>query len=115
MWNELRDEWDQHQVNIEATLKGLSRIAIDTAPLIYFVEQHPAYFEQMLLVMKQIDEGTITGMTSVITLTEVLVLPIRENKEALTTQYERVLSGSRNFLSCATQSRISTTCRQPSG
>jgi len=48
-------------------------------------------------IVRRIDEGTIKGYGSVITLTEVLVLPRRNGETALENEYRDLLQNSRNF------------------
>ena len=63
-------------------LESVRRIFLDTAPVIYFVEQNPDYLEQSQAVFSRLDEGKITAVVSPITLSECLVVPYRlENAE----------------------------------
>lgn len=78
-------------------LRSVRQLAFDTAPLIYFVERHPTYFDRMLFIMREIDQGSIGGLASVMALTEVLVQPLRVGDDALAQRYEAVLSNSRSF------------------
>lgn len=78
-------------------LQGVSRLGLDTAPLIYFVEQNPAYLPVVRQVFQQVDNGSIAGFTGMISLAEVLVLPKELNNVPLETAYRTVLFNSRNF------------------
>ncbi len=62
---------------LDAALEHVDRLGIDSAPIIYFIEQHPRYIELLDTVFERIDSGAITGVASVITLTEVLTHPIK--------------------------------------
>src|SRR5690606_14745544 len=73
------------------------RLAIDTAPFIYFVERTAPYIDTMREIFKQIDNGKLFGCSSVITLAEVLVLPIRTGNAELAAQYRRILTKSKHF------------------
>jgi len=53
------------------------RICIDTAPFIYFIEEHRNYREIIRPIFVEIDPGNIEAITSTITLLEVLVHPLR--------------------------------------
>ncbi len=66
-------------------------IALDTAPLIYFIEEHPAYCPVVEPFFEQLDKGTVQVVTSVITLTEVLVKPLRDGDTRLAEQYRDIL------------------------
>lgn len=39
---------------IRDALQNVAQIGIDTAPLIYFVEKHPIYFDRMVIIVQQI-------------------------------------------------------------
>jgi predicted nucleic acid-binding protein len=52
-------------------------LAFDTAPIIYFIERHPAYVTIMREIFRRVVTANLRGCTSVITLTEVLTLPRR--------------------------------------
>lgn len=44
------------------------RLFLDTAPLIYYVEKHPAYAKYLRPVFDRIDKGLLNAFTSPITL-----------------------------------------------
>jgi len=70
------------------------RICIDTAPMIYFIEEHAKYLEIIRPVFVEIDSGNIEVITSTITLLEVLVHPLRTGNEALAEKYREILLSS---------------------
>lgn len=84
-------------MKLPAILQGVRQLAFDTAPLIYFVERHPSYFDRMLFIMRYVDRGLIAGVVSTMALTEVLVQPLRAGNATLTERYEAILSNSRDF------------------
>ena len=47
-------------MRLSAALESIQQLGFDTAPLIYFVERHPDYFERMLRIMQYVDSGRIT-------------------------------------------------------
>jgi hypothetical protein len=55
---------------IDNTLHGITRLFVDTAPLIYLIEQHPVYLPIVREVVRRIDEGVVEAYSSVITLTK---------------------------------------------
>ncbi len=65
-------------MKLDAALSGVSRMAFDTAPIIYFVEKHPRYDVLVTSIFERVARGEIEGVTSVISLTEVLVHPIQQ-------------------------------------
>ncbi len=82
---------------LEQVLRGVSRIGLDTPLLIYFVEAHPRYDALVVPIFERIERGMLVGCTSVITLTEVLVHPLRQGRGDLAQQYRRLLLNSANF------------------
>ncbi len=74
---------------IEA-LRG-STVALDTAPLIYFIEEHPAYLPKIRPFFEAAERGEFRIVTSFITLVEVLVHPLREGKTELADEYRKIL------------------------
>ena len=43
-------------------------VALDTGPLIYYIEEHPGYLSTADELFSTLDNGTARGMTSVLTL-----------------------------------------------
>jgi len=71
-------------------LRG-TRVCIDTAPFIYFIEKDPKYLEIVRPVFAEIDAGNIEALTSTVTLLEVLVHPFKTNDESLAENYREIL------------------------
>ena len=78
-------------------LREVRRLGFDTAPMIYFVEAHPEYYAQITPIFERIEQGELEGITSVITLLEVLVQPIRLNRIDLASRYRQLLLESERF------------------
>lgn len=72
-------------------------VGLDSAPLIYFIEDHPSYGAELEPFFGMVEAGRIRVVTSVITLVEVLVHPIRRGDTKLAQEYREVLLGSRGF------------------
>ena len=66
-------------------------VFIDTAAFIYFVERSPAYVDTLRPVFNAIDAGELHAITSIITYSEVLVLPCRQGNQDLIEKYESLL------------------------
>lgn len=77
-------------------LRGVQRLAIDTAPIIYFIEANPTYDAVVTAIFADIDQGRISAVTSTISLTEVLVHPFRHGDQQQAQAYQAVLLGSRH-------------------
>ncbi len=84
-------------MNFELALKDIQLLAFDTSPIIYFVESNPAYDELVTAIFQHVEDGQITGLTSVISLCEVLVHPIRNENFELKQRYLDILQNSPNF------------------
>ncbi len=72
-------------------------VAVDTAPLIYFIEEHPSYAGQLSAFFEAVDRGYIQVVTSVVTLVEVLARPLRERQLTLVDRYKEILLASTGF------------------
>lgn len=70
---------------------------IDTAPLIYFIEGKSIFRDKLFLIFQGNEQGKFRIQTSVITLTEVLVHPLRSGRKDLKRQYESILLNSPFF------------------
>ena len=81
-------------------------VGLDTAPLIYFIERHPAYLPLVRPFFVAVEDGLIRALTSTLTLTEVLIHPYRRNDADLAHQYYRILHGAPNLSMCATSAQI---------
>ena len=84
-------------MKLDDALAGVTRLGVDTSPIIYFVEAHPHYDPLVTAVLKRIDDGAVSGFTSVITLTEVLVQPLLHANADLQQEYRELLLHSANF------------------
>lgn len=70
-------------------------VGLDTAPLIYFIEENPLYIKAVRLFFEAMDKGNFTVVTSAVTLLEVLVHPLRCNNKELAAEYRDILLNSR--------------------
>ncbi len=68
------------------------RIGLDTNVLIYYIEEHPFYLRKIEPLVDRIAEGKSIGITSYVTLLELLVKPLREKRFDLVEQYKMILS-----------------------
>jgi len=82
---------------LEDALSGVTRLGLDTAPIIYFVEAHPRYDALVMEIFQRIADGRLVGVTSVITLAEVLVQPFRQGALELQRRYRDLLLHSGNL------------------
>ncbi len=78
-------------------LSGVTKLGVDTAPLIYYIEQHPRYAPVVSPTFELISRGRVTGVTTVVTLVEVLTLPLQKGNQRLAESYKAVLESSDNL------------------
>jgi len=83
------------------------RICLDTAPIIYFIEEHETYRNIVRPVFVEIDSGNIEAITSTITLLEVLVHPLRTGNETLAEKYREILLSSAGLITSEISHEIS--------
>jgi predicted nucleic acid-binding protein len=79
----------------KSSFKG--KFFIDTAPLIYFIEGNKKYQEVLDRFFKSNQQGLSILYSSVLTLTELLVHPMKLNREDLVQKYELILTQSQYF------------------
>ncbi len=77
---------------LEAFLARHARVGADTMVFIYQLEDHPVYAPLTQGIFEAWEEGRTTGVTSVITMLEVLVKPKQEGNEAAARDYLDILS-----------------------
>ncbi len=76
-----------------AQLQG-TIVGLDTAPLIYFLEENPTYLEITDAFFEAMFRGEFRVITSVVTIPEVLVYPLRQGNITLAQQYRDILFNS---------------------
>jgi len=84
-------------VKVSEALHGIRRLYIETAPLIYYVEENPAYIAAMQAIFEAVENSSIEFVSSVLTLTEVLVQPLKHDNAYLVQEYRDILTRSHGF------------------
>jgi predicted nucleic acid-binding protein len=97
-------------VKIEDALISVQRLYIDTAPLIYYVEENTAFVAKMDAIVDAIDHNAIEAFASVITLAEVLTQPFKLGNTALEPEYRDILTGSSDFRLLPITAHIAESC-----
>lgn len=82
---------------IDDLLAGITRLGLDTAPIIYLVEANAHYDARVRAAFKHIAEGRSLGITSVITLAEALIHPLRAGDHQLEREYVNLLLRTPNI------------------
>lgn len=70
------------------------KIFLDTAPLIYYIEENQKYSSLLDKLFLANSKGKFLFQTSVITLIEVLVFPMRQDEHLIVEQYQSILCNS---------------------
>ncbi|MCS6950909.1 MAG: PIN domain-containing protein [bacterium] len=85
-------------MNIHDLLRSCRRVFLDTAPLIFYAERHPIYFQLVEPVFVAIDSGQVQAVTSVVTLAECLVHPYMKGLTELQQVYYDLITAGNNTL-----------------
>ena len=86
-------------MGIRQAIEGHRRIMFDTAPIVYFIEEHKEFgkiADEIFKVIK--DDSEYRPFSSVITLIEVLTQPLRKSKMEVVEKYRQFLLNSSNFI-----------------
>jgi len=75
-------------------LKSGDIIFLDTAPFIYYFEQHPDYFPALEIFFDQLYRTNAQVITSIITYIELTTHPARQGKKQWVRKYRDYLSNS---------------------
>ena len=70
-----------------------SKLYLDTAPFIYFLEKSNLYFDQIRSFFIQCKEKNISLLTSALTVEEYCVYPLSQNNKQAVFDFEKFLSG----------------------
>ena len=90
----------------------LEKLYVDSVPLIYLVEENEIYLSSIRRIAILIDTTPLTAFSSVLTMTEVLVKPLRQGKSNLIQEYRDILIKSEDYtlvpvsLEIATQASV---------
>ncbi len=72
-------------------------VLIDTAPFIAYISKEAPYHDLVRPLFQAIAKGELHAITSMITLAEVLVHPLREKNTELAARYQDILLHSENL------------------
>jgi len=72
-------------------------VALDTQIFIYFIEEDGRFLPLVKPLFEAIDRGDLVGVTSGLSLMEVLVVPYRSGNSALADRYEALLTHGRGL------------------
>ncbi len=78
-------------------LSEMRVVALDSAPLIYYVERHPAHIDAIRPLFEQCAQRGLQLVTSMITYIEVLTRPSQMGRSDLCARYRMFLTNSAYF------------------
>jgi predicted nucleic acid-binding protein len=84
-------------VSVFLDLPQGARVTVDTAPIIYLLEGNVRFLPRFMPLFERIDEGSLQGVISAVTLAEVLAGPLKRGNEILADRYYQALAGSRQW------------------
>lgn len=93
-------------MSLTDVLTTIQRLYMDSAPLIYYVEEHPTYLAKMDVVIAEVEQRPLMALSSVITLTEILTRPLKEQNKLLEQEYRDILLNSDTFNLLVVSSQI---------
>jgi len=79
-------------MKIREALLGVERIFLDTAPVIYLVEQNPQFFDKVRVVFEAVDREQIRVVVSPVTLAECLVGAYQANQIQVANNFVQYLT-----------------------
>ncbi len=82
---------------ITDSLQGVTRLFLDTAPIIYYVEQNPQYLASVRLVFQQISNDLLIAVASPITLAECLVRPYILGESEVQQNFIELITNTNNI------------------
>ncbi len=83
-------------MKISDALRGATRLFLDTAPVVYYVEEDARYVARVDSVFDRVDAGALSLVVSPVTLAECLVVPLRQNRVELQQAFVDLLVHSGN-------------------
>jgi len=78
-------------------LGSFSKVGLDTALFIYHFEKHPVYSQLTQELLSGIEKGKQKGITSTITLMEIIVKPLSIGRNDIARKYEALLMNFPNL------------------
>jgi len=87
-------------------------VGLDTAPLIFYIEDHPVFADRLEPFFRLVEAGEIQLVTSTVTLLEVLVMPLKRGDERLAHDYNDFLVSSPNVTTLPVSPAIAQTAAE---
>ena len=90
-------------------LARISRVGLDSSPIIYYVEGNHEFALRCLPFFRAISDGKVAGFTSTISLSETLVHPFRNADATKENAFRNLLLHSRGMTTVAVTAEIAET------
>ena len=84
-------------MKIDDALKGVKLLFLDTSPVVYFIEENPAYQPLVDNIFKRVDNGLLAAVASAVTLAECLVVPYRLGQSQVHRAFVNLLVHGQNM------------------
>lgn len=68
-------------------------VVVDSAPLIYYLESHPAFYDLAEIFFSALDQKRFNAFTSSVTVAEALVYPLKGGDYGLVETYRQFFAG----------------------
>lgn len=85
-------------MNLRDAFRGVTKVFLDTSPVIYYVEANPSFREVAQAVFALIEEGVMEAVISPVTLAECVTLPIRLNQVKIQQKFIDLLTNTDGIL-----------------
>ncbi len=85
-------------MKITERLQTVTKLFLDTAPVVYYVEEDTRYLALVDPIFDRLDAGTLVAVTSPVTLAECLVMPYRNNQVELQQIFSDLIVNGTNVL-----------------
>ncbi|BAU10294.1 hypothetical protein LEP3755_07780 [Leptolyngbya sp. NIES-3755] len=85
-------------MQFEQAFNGVTRLFLDTAPVIYYVERNVSYFAIVQCIFQRIQNHTFQAVTSPITLAECLIAPTRQGLVTLQQEFTAAIVNGENTI-----------------
>ncbi|EDZ92545.1 MAG: hypothetical protein P5702_20965 [Limnospira sp. PMC 1291.21] len=84
-------------MRIDEALSGVSRLFLDTSPVVYFVEENPDFWPLVRMIFDRIENAGLVGVVGPITLAECLVVPYRTGDVKGQREFRELLTNTENI------------------
>jgi|ERR687896_1235582 predicted nucleic acid-binding protein len=85
-------------MKITERLQTVTKLFLDTAPVVYYVEEDTRYLALVDPIFDRLDAGTLVAVTSPVTLAECLVMPYHNNQVELQQIFSDLIVNGTNVL-----------------